>query len=255
MCFAIQQNGPPAGALGWSLADLTVAGGVMLAVSMLLFPALRNSRDETRRNVCQNNQRQLWLVVSEYMQAHDDYVPPVQPHENAGIFTVRLVEGGYIRAEDLAVLLVCPAAPLADSIRSDQIGIPTSAELGAMSASELATARQNMSPFFAYRLPYRIGQQYHQIRADRLTPSPLFSDTSGAEQDGLMSPNHGGSIVQVTNQDGSVKPLYSCTMPEFNDDLFVNALGFVAAGVSRHDIVLGRSEATPAFAFPGPRQR
>ena len=38
--------------LGWSLADLTVAGGVMLAVSMLIFPALRNSRDGTRRSAC-----------------------------------------------------------------------------------------------------------------------------------------------------------------------------------------------------------
>src|SRR3954465_11433299 len=53
---------PPAGILGWSLADLTVAGGVMLAVSMLIFPALRNSRDGTRRNVCQDHQRQMWIL-------------------------------------------------------------------------------------------------------------------------------------------------------------------------------------------------
>src|SRR6187401_2454139 len=32
----------PTGFLGWNLADLTVAGGVMLAVSMLIFPAIRN---------------------------------------------------------------------------------------------------------------------------------------------------------------------------------------------------------------------
>src|SRR5436853_4912431 len=43
-CSSRLQNGlssvgdPPAGILGWSLADLTVAGGVMLAVSMLIFP-------------------------------------------------------------------------------------------------------------------------------------------------------------------------------------------------------------------------
>src|SRR5262245_59250477 len=43
---------PPAGILGWSLADLTVAGGVMLAVSMLIFPALRNSREGTRQVLC-----------------------------------------------------------------------------------------------------------------------------------------------------------------------------------------------------------
>jgi hypothetical protein len=70
---------PPAGALGWSLADLTVAGGVILAVSMLLFPALRDSRDGTRRNVCQNNQRQLWRLVSLYANDHGGYVPEVYP--------------------------------------------------------------------------------------------------------------------------------------------------------------------------------
>src|SRR5689334_3178886 len=37
------------GVLGWNLADLTVAGGVILAVCMLVFPALRDSRDGTRR--------------------------------------------------------------------------------------------------------------------------------------------------------------------------------------------------------------
>jgi hypothetical protein len=241
---------PPAGALGWSLADLTVAGGVVLAVSMLLFPALRNSRDETRRNVCQNNQRQLWLVVSDYAQDHGGYVPPVQPYENAGIFTVKLVERGYISAEDLALLLVCPAAPLADSIRAGKyaIRIPTSTQLRAMSASELAVARRNMSPFFAYRFPYRVGQQYHQIRAERRTSSPLFSDAPGSEQDGMMSPNHDGSIVQVMNMDGSIKSLTSSTVPGVEDDLFRNVLGKVAAGVGRQDSVLGKSEASPGMA-------
>lgn len=245
---------PPAGALGWSLADLTVAGGVVLAVSMLVFPALRDSRDGTRRNVCQHNQIQLFRLVSDYAQDHGGYVPPVQPNENAGIFTVRLVERGYISADDLALLLVCPGAPLADSIRSGQfaIKIPTSARLRTMSASELAAARRNMSPFFAYRFPYRIGPQIHYIRDERLPLSPLFSDTSGDEQHDLMSPNHGGSIVQVMNQDGSIKALTSCTVPGIDDHVFRNALGVVAAGVGRQDSVLGRSEATPGIVSIAP---
>jgi len=104
-----------------------------------------------------------------------------------------------------------------------------------------------MSPFYAYRFPYRIGQEYRYIRDQRLPLSPIFSDTSGAAQDGFMSPNHGGDIVQLTSQDGSVKSLRSCTVPGFNDDLFLNSLGVVAAGLGRQDTVLGRSEATPAF--------
>ena len=239
---------PPAGALGWSLADLTVAGGVVLAVSMLLFPALRDSRDGTRRNVCQNNQRQLWLLVANYAQNHGGYVPQVKPNENAGIFAVRLVERGYITADDLALLLVCPGAPLADAVRSGQfaIQIPTSAQLAAMSAERIGRGQDEDVAVHCLSLSVpRRARTTITFATSRQSFSPLFSDTSGAEQDGLMSPNHGGSIVQVTYQDGSLKSLTSCTLPGLNDDLFRNSLGLVAAGLSRQDSVLGRSEATP----------
>jgi hypothetical protein len=243
---------PPAGVLGWSLADLTVAGGVVLAVSMLLFPALGDSRNATRRNVCQNNQRQLWFVLANYAENNEGYYPRIGPHQNAGSFAVKLVDEQYIGAEELAVLLVCPGAPLADAIRSGQfvMRVPNSAALRSMSPAQRAAARRWMSPFYAYRFPYRVGDQYLDVRDQRLPLSPIFSDTSGAKQDGFMSPNHGGDIVQVTNQDGSLKSLRSSTVPGFNDDLFLNAIGLVAAGVGRQDTVLGRSEATPAFAFP-----
>ncbi len=240
---------PPAGLLGWSLADLTVAGGVVLAVSMLLFPALGDSRNATRRTVCQNNQYQLWVLATKYANDHGRYYPRVEPHENAGMFAFRLAEKGYIAREDLAVLLVCPGAPLADAIRSGQLvmRVPSSIELRSMSQRELAEARRNMSPFYAFRFPYRVGQEYHYIRDERLPLSPLFSDTSGAKQDGLMSPNHGGSIVQVTCQDGSVRSLTTCTVPGRDDKLFLNAMGLMEAGLGQHDAVLGRSDARPAM--------
>ncbi len=240
---------PATGVLGWSLADLTVAGGVVLAVSMLLFPALGDSRNATRRTVCQNNQRQLWFVLANYAEDHGGYYPRVRAHENAGRFAVELVEKGYIEADELANVLVCPGAPLADSIRAGRfvIRIPSSASLRRMSPTQLAAARRNMSPFYAYRFPYRVGQEYYYVRDERLPLSPIFSDTSGSPQDAFMSPNHGGQIVQVTNQDGSVRSLRSSTMPGMNDELFLNSLGLVAAGVGPQDVVLGRSEATPVF--------
>ncbi|HEY2827257.1 MAG TPA: hypothetical protein VGJ04_06620, partial [Pirellulales bacterium] len=50
----------------WSLADLTVAGGVFLAISMLFLPALRQSRDMARRNDCSNNLGQLGFILTKY---------------------------------------------------------------------------------------------------------------------------------------------------------------------------------------------
>jgi len=83
---------------------LTVAGGVMLAVSMLIFPAIRNSRDGTRRNLCQHNQQVLFSLISRYAQDHGQF-PEVGPNENAGMYTARLILCGYVEPEELEGLL------------------------------------------------------------------------------------------------------------------------------------------------------
>src|SRR3954452_6378849 len=85
---------PRADILGWSLADLTVAGGVMLAVSMLIFPALRNSLDGTRRTICQENMHQLYVVGTMFADDHGNIFPQVGAHEPAGIFVARLIRNG-----------------------------------------------------------------------------------------------------------------------------------------------------------------
>jgi hypothetical protein len=59
-----------------------------------------------------------------------------------------------------------------------------------------------------------------------------------------MSRNHNG-VAQVLFGHGGVRRLQSCVVPTFNDDMYRNVRGVVAAGYSRHDFVLGRSEAMP----------
>jgi hypothetical protein len=238
---------PPAGALGWSLADLAVAGGVFLAVSMLLFPALRDSRDATRATLCQSRQWELGKALFQFAQDHEGFFPKIGPEDNAGMFAVQLVEKGYVHTDDINEWLVCPAAPLADQIRNRKfkVRIPTTAELEALSPDERAEARKCMSPFFAYQFPYRKGNQYYYRQDDRRPHALILSDTSDIEPSELMSPNHHG-IVQVLCGDGHVRLFRSYRVPGFNDDMYRNSKGVVAAGCSPRDAVLGRSEATPA---------
>lgn len=250
-CAADKRSGTsrcdaPAGVLGWNLADLTVAGGVILAVSMLVFPALRDSRDDTRRNICQNNLREMWVVLADFAQDHGGYFPPVRPNETAGVYAARLVEHGYVQPEQLALMVVCPAAPLANEVRAGRfaIHIPAAEAIRALSASQLATITAVASPFYAYRFPYRKGSSYCDIRTVRSSLSPLLSDTSAGSEH-AMSLNHGGKIIQVLSQDGSVRIYTKCTLPGANDDLFHNDLGAVAAGVALHDVVLAPSHAKP----------
>jgi len=240
---------PPAGVLGWSLADLTVAGGVILAVSMLLFPALRDSRDGSRRVQCQNNQRQLGRLFLAFADNNGGYMPWVQPNENSGIFAVRLVERNYISAEDLKRLLVCPDSPQAKLIKAHQamVMIPTQEELNGMSEDELAKARAWMSPTYAYCFGFRVGNQYHYIPSGGFR-TPVLCDAPGTEGDG-MSPNHSGAVNQVLFADGRVAVLTSVKLQAGQDDFFHSIRGVVEAGFEREDSVLGRSEATPGIFF------
>jgi prepilin-type processing-associated H-X9-DG protein len=235
----------PHGVLGWSLADLTVAGGVMLAVSMLLFPALRNSLDGTRRVMCEKNLQEMGQVFLAYAAKNDGYLPVVQPNENAGIYTVRLVEGRVIREDELKQLLVCPGSPQARLIRDDPrqffVKIPTQAELDAMSPRELQVTRAWMSPSYAYPFGYLIGPQYYYVRMQGFR-RPILCDAPDANG---MSPNHGGSIIQVLFADGRVGSLRSAKINGGHDDMFSNIQGEVAAGYGLEDVVLGPSDATP----------
>jgi hypothetical protein len=237
----------PASLLGWSLADLTVAGGVMLAVSMLIFPALRNSRDCTRQTVCQRNLQQLGLYADLYAQNHGGYIPEVAPNEHAGVFVLRLIASGHTLPGEMQTLLVCPGAPLADKVRSGKfkIALPNAAQIREMSPAELANVSAKASPFYAYALPYRANGKYYKIRTERQRMAPVFSDTSGDEQANSMSPNHGGRLVQVQWGDGSLRALSSITLPGLDDDMYHNVRGKVKAGLGRLDTVLGPSDAMP----------
>jgi hypothetical protein len=239
----------PAGLLGWSLADLTVAGGVMLAVSMLIFPALRNSRDGTRRVVCQDHLRQMLVLTGSFAQDHGHMLPPVKPEENAGSFTAKVVLGGYIEAEDLAILLHCPGAPQADKFRPGGelvLRLPNAEQIRDMTPGQLVRVTAVSSPFYNYRFPYRVGKKYYDIRDEHRSLSPVFADASGDDPNNPMSPNHCGRVVQVGCEDGSVRSLTSVTLPGLNDNLYWNDRGKAAAGVGPFDSVLGRSGESPA---------
>jgi hypothetical protein len=186
--------------------------------------------------------RQLYLVSADFADRNFGFFPRVEQHEFAAIFASKLVGQNYISAENLAPFLICPADENADELRST-IQIPTFAALVAMTPAELAFAKRKLASSYAYRLGYFEGSDYRCVRNDR-NSGALFSDAPGDEKDGV-SRNHDGHVVQVLNCDGSVSVLTSCKKPGIEDDLFHNALGVVAAGIGRHDSVLGDSMATP----------
>jgi hypothetical protein len=238
---------PSLGLPNWSLADLTVAGGVFLAVSMLFLPALRQSRDMARRNDCANNLRQLGGILEQYSKDHLGYFPVVAPRENAGIFAVHLVSEGYVNADDLARLLVCRSSPLASRIASGQtvLLIPTQAQLANMSSAQLTELCRVAGGSYAYAIGYYQDGKYHGIRNDRSPYVPLMADAPNNRLADMQSPNHRGCGQNVLASDGSVRYQRTCTRPEHDDNIFLNADGKAAAAHDESDFVLVSSDATP----------
>jgi hypothetical protein len=245
---------PPAGVLGWSLADLTVAGGVMLAVSMLVFPALRDSRDGMRSDICEDNLIQLYVLVTQHANDHGGRYPQVRPNEYTGVIPVQLVKKRYIEPKPMTVGLLCPASPRARELRAipSLALFPTQEQLDSMTPGELSSAGANVPGCYGFRQPQYVGNDYFDFRelpTVYLTYDPIFGDMPGDPKD-PMTPVHRGSIVQLMNRDGRVIELKMGSSATFgiDSDLYHNCLGVVAAGIGPHDVVLAPPNAMPGLA-------
>lgn len=243
---------PPQGTPSWSLADLTVAGGVCLAISMLFLPALRQSRDAARRTGCANNLRQVGTMLISYAEAKGSYFPTPRGNENAGIFAVYLSEEGYAGPGELAKLLFCRASPLADQTDKQRITIrvPTMCELEAATAKERCMMKRGMSPFYAYLLGFVEGDRHCAVRNTHSCRKAVLADAP-CDKLGNMSANHGEGGANVMYQDGHVGFQKQCDLEASQrGEIYLNDAGQAAAGLDRDDTVLGRSEVTPGKVVP-----
>jgi hypothetical protein len=239
----------PASSSGLSLVDGIVAVGVVLAISMLILPALRESRDSSRRTVCQNNLKDLGIAAFAYASDNGGHFPNVGLHQPAGIFAVRLVEGGYLDRTQ-TMQLICPSSKEAEMLRSGEFGlhIPTLPQVERNCSKLPPYVRLTMGGSFAYRVGYFDGGTYVSIRNRSDSRSPLISDAPNRERIGSASPNHDGQNVLF--EDGRVMYVVGYLVPTLDNHIFLNNDGQAAPGVNSMDPVLGRSEMIPGAAIP-----
>jgi hypothetical protein len=238
----------PSGAPSWSLADLITAAGVIMAVGMLLVPGLGESRERARRHVCEDNLRQVGVLLTTYSYQNGHYYPRVAPQENAGVFTVRLVQKGLADDKELARLLVCPSTSLAGQIASGHvtIWIPSESQLRSLQGPALAEAQQRMGGSYAYRIGYVHNGRYNDIRNQSNAYAPLLADAPSLDpNDDFKSRNHRGLGQNVLFQDLRVRYVVDTLAPDQQDHLYLNDENLPIAGRRPDDTVLSRSEATP----------
>lgn len=248
---------PPSRRSSFSLLDAAVAIGVVVAVAMMLVPALQQSRESSRQTICRNNLREIGLALHGYAADHAGFFPKPPPNANAGSFAITLADTGHLDRRRLAELVVCPGSPEARAVAGGElrVRIPTYDELESADGATLEELRRVMALNVAYRLPYRNDQGLVPIRDQHKYRQPLLSDAPSIVDGRWRSLNHSGHGVNVLYQDGSARYHVDFREPVRQDHFFVNADGVLAMPTSPEDAVLARSEYVPQPAEPSLRVR
>ena len=236
----------PAGTRGWTMADMLVAAGVMIAASLIFFPAVSHSRYNAQLASCQNNLRQIGLALMEYSQHRGGDFPRLPTSGNeavAGVYSTMLREAGYLNSD---ATLVCPGSSLAGK----EFRVPTRSQLRLARGEELAQLKQTVGGSYGYNLGVMVDGRYQGVRNQSRPTFALMSDSPHIDSVGLQtnSDNHGGGGQNVLFEDGHVKFLRSCRQLGLGDDYFHNEEGDVAAGTHLDDAVIGHS-ATPPLGW------
>ena len=227
----------------WSAADTIVVAGVLLAVSLIFFPAIAGSRYRAQVTACGENLRNLGFALAGYSEHHQGFFPSIPVSGNrsaAGIYAALLREALYL--DDPRVVL-CPGSRLA--ARGAEFRIPTLAELDRDSRA----AAVGIAAEHGWRLRLRSG-----IRGQRRLHD---ATQSGALQcrpaRGCAQPAPAGSAKQQPRRARPECPVPGPThrispSPQsepLGDDLFRNRYGYVEAGLDERDSVLVPSNARP----------
>jgi hypothetical protein len=229
----------------WSFADFAVAAGIVLAVTMIFFPAISQSRYSARLVACQDNLRQIGVALAQYSGFHNGLLPDVETEKNLalpGLFAAQLNERQLLSNPRT---LICPAS---DQVNAAKFHVPSIEELRNARGQKLAELRSGLKGGYGYNLGY-VNKNHAYQPAKHLQRS-TFALMADAPQIGLPSPrsiNHGNGGQNVLFEDGHADYL-TTTKTQAGaglDHIFLNDRGHVAAGLHQNDAVIVDSAAEP----------
>lgn len=234
---------PPAPVRGWRAADLLVAACVLVAGTLVFFPAMSYSRFQSQVAGCQNNLRQISHGIGQYTDSNGGFLPhlPTTGNEaSAGLHAAILREGNYVERDET---FVCPGSDLA---ATPGFRVPTRSEVRAATGKKLEALRRAMGGAYGYTLGYIDAGGYKAVRNRKRGTFVIVADAPNLALATGQSANHWGNGQNALYEDGHVKFLPTCqACPITKDDLYHNDEGEVAAGKHPNDSVIGPSEIPP----------
>jgi hypothetical protein len=223
-------------------ADLLVAAALLLVVCGLAVPWLLRQWHEYQIRACQNNLRLFSQALNTYGETNADHFPKVEaqgPRSVAGIFVPMLNDAGLLGSD---VIIGCPA-----DVRRPTMP-PKVGELEEMYRSrpaEFLVVAKGLAGSYAYSLGYVGEGKVNGLRRTSGDLLPILADRPPAGLD-RNSPSHGGKGQNVLFIGGNVRWCTARTVGYQGDDIFLNKLNEVRAGINNFDTVLGASDATPS---------
>jgi hypothetical protein len=224
-------------------ADAVVVAGVVLAASILFFPAILNSRYQARVAACQNNLRQLGVGLRLYSLETAGCFPFVPAEGNravAGIYAPILIESGCL---DEPRSLLCPSSPLAE--QREEYQVPSLKQIDLARGEQLRRLWQIVGGSYGYCLGYQDDGVVRPVRDRGRDHFVLASDMPQLLPCGANSRNHGGRGQNVLFESGRVGYLLSCLEETSRDNFFLSDRGRVEAGLHQDDSVVANSAAPP----------
>jgi len=223
----------------WRRADVVAAAAVILLAVGIGVPALFNLRDRTNIE-CRENLRVFHSGLKTYhdQKGHFPNVHAEAPHNAAGMMIPMLIDAGVLKPD---VSVRCPG---------NGPGKPcphTYDQLKNMSRAEFLKHARSLAPCYAYSLGFRDDGSYHPptYNQDKAARLPLMSDRPPYDPDSDdNSPNHAGRGQNILFQDGHVEFMTTRSLP-FDNDIYKNHRGKIAAGVRADDGAMGPSDSEP----------
>jgi len=227
----------------WRLTDLAIAASILLVISVIILPAINESRQQRQIVECSNNLRTLGVALGSYAEKFSGYLPFYStsgPYGVAGIQAALLLETQMVTDRST---FVCPGS--GDNVA----GIYSFSELRQVEdqVNRLSSMLPTSGGSYGTLLGFRDSGEYRAPRMDRMGGQSISVDRGRRASEGDVghsnSPNHGGHGQNALCRDGSVR--FFCHPKECPgcDKFYVSLRNLVEAGRNPTDLVFGPSEA------------
>ena len=232
---------PPATA--WRLTDLAIAASILLMFSIIIFPALNQSRQQRQIVDCSYNMRSLGVAMESYAERFSHYLPFYStsgPYGVAGIYAPLLIESQLVTDRST---FICPSSGDKPS------GIYSLTELRAFEddVNRMNSALRTTGGSYGSLLGFKENGVYRATQIDRSGGLSILVDRPRRPSEGDVghsnSPNHNSCGQNALCRDGSVR--FFCHPKECPgcDDFYISLRNRVEPGRNPTDLVFGTSEA------------